>query len=99
MGGGLVDMVEAWMGLGGAICAVARAYPGGDQRKGRLPEHIMDLIFVINMRHTGTPPKANHSGGFHIPDSKNATSAWGMNETLCLNGEFYFTVSKANQCN
>jgi hypothetical protein len=43
--------------------------------------------------------QANHNGGFHIPISKNTTSAWGMNETLCLNGEFHFTVSKANQCN
>jgi hypothetical protein len=43
--------------------------------------------------------KANHNGRFHIPVFKNATSAWGMNEILYLNGEFHFTVSKANQCN
>jgi hypothetical protein len=41
----------------------------------------------------------NHNERFHIPLFKNATLACEMNETLCLNGEFYFTVFKANQCN
>jgi hypothetical protein len=43
--------------------------------------------------------KANHNGEFHISIFKNTTLALGMNETLCLNGEFHFTVSKANQYN
>jgi hypothetical protein len=49
--------------------------------------------------HGATDHEANYSGGFHIPISKNATLARGMNETLCLNGELHFTVFKANKCN